>query len=192
MRSRQTLAPTELPRLWLVSDARTDAGLEQALRRLPRGSGFIFRHYHLPPRERAARFRALLRLCRLRGVVAVWAGTPRAARGVGADGSYGAPPLLARGPATLRLVTAHSLRELAAAGRARADLALLSPVFATRSHPGGPTLGALRFLLLARQSPRPVIALGGMNLANARRLPGHGWAAIDGLAHKTAGNPLDS
>ena len=47
MQNRQSL-----PQLWLLSDARNDAGLEQALRRLPRGSGFVLRHYHLPPAER--------------------------------------------------------------------------------------------------------------------------------------------
>ncbi|MFN5818931.1 MAG: thiamine phosphate synthase, partial [Novosphingobium sp.] len=36
-----------LPAIWLLSDARNDAVLERALMRLPRGSGFVFRHYHL-------------------------------------------------------------------------------------------------------------------------------------------------
>jgi thiamine-phosphate pyrophosphorylase len=38
-----------LPTIWLLSDARNDAVLESALKRLPRGSGFVFRHYHLKP-----------------------------------------------------------------------------------------------------------------------------------------------
>ncbi|HSJ77794.1 MAG TPA: thiamine phosphate synthase, partial [Erythrobacter sp.] len=54
------------PHLWLLSDARNDGGLERALSRLPRGSGFIYRHYHLPPVERVARFRSLARLARAR------------------------------------------------------------------------------------------------------------------------------
>ena len=59
---------------------------------------------------------------------------------------------------------------------------LLSPVFATRSHPGGGTLGPVRFRLLARQARLPVIALGGMNAAKARALRWKRWAAIDGLS----------
>ena len=55
-----------LPRLWLLSDERNDKVLEHALRKLPRGSGFIFRHYHLSPRERLARYRALRRLAKAR------------------------------------------------------------------------------------------------------------------------------
>ena len=86
-----------LPRLWLISDARNDAGLAAALARLPRGSGFIFRHYHLPPAARQARFTALARLARQRAMVVVLAGTPAEARRWGADGAYGAGHQLARG-----------------------------------------------------------------------------------------------
>ena len=196
MPPRQTFRT--IPSLWLVSDQRTDAVLERALRRLPRGSGLVYRHYHLPAPERAARFRQLARLCRQRGLVAVWAGDAVTARRVGADGAYGAPGALATGPSSLRLVTAHSLHELGAALRARADLVLLSPVFPTRSHPGAATLGPLRWLAIARHSPVLVAALGGMTAHRARRLPGYGWAAIDGLAglawthRKSPGNPMDS
>lgn len=196
MPRRQT--PRTLPPLWLVSDARNDAVLEAALRTLPRGrGGLIFRHYHLPPAERAGRFATLARLCRQRGLIAVWAGSAAAARRLGADGCYGSPALLAPGPALLRLVTVHGLDELAAAHRAGADAVLVSPVFATRSHPGAPGLGVLRWLLLARRALVPAIALGGMDQSRARRLPGHGWAAIDGLAaetkrRKTITNPMDS
>lgn len=177
MRPRQTV-----PTMWLVTDRRTDAVLDRALARLPRGSGVIFRHYHLPPAERASRFRALARMARARGVGLAWAGAAREARAAGADACYGSPAALARGPGLVRLVTAHSLREIGAAGRARADAVLLSPVFATRSHPGAATLGAMRFRLLAARSGGPVLALGGMTARRARALGAFGWAAIDGLA----------
>lgn len=178
-----------LPHLWLITDARTAPALAESLRALPPGSGVIFRHYHLDPVARRAAFRAVLRQCRALGHIAVLAGSARQARAWGADGAYGPPALIGPGPATLRLCTAHSLREIAAA---RADAVLLSPVFPTDTHPGAATLGPVRFGLLARQSPVPVIALGGMNRAAARRLPGFGWAAINGLARKKRGNSKDS
>ena len=177
MRRRQPC----LPDIWLVSDARNDARLERALARLPRGSGLIFRHYHLPPAARRARFARLARLARSRGHAVVLAGSAQAARNRGADGAYGSPAPLARGPALVRLVTAHSLREIGQAARARADAILLSPVHPTRSHPGARTLGGMRFRLLAARSPVPVIALGGMNAARARALKWEKWAAIDGI-----------
>ena len=166
-----------LPALWLVSDARNDAVLEAALTHLPRGSGFIFRHFHLPPAQRRARFAALARIARARDHVVILGGAIAQARAWRADGAYGSPLQLARGPQGLRLAAVHSLRELAEARRA--DLVLLSPAFATRSHPGVAALGPLRFRLLAARAQAPVIALGVMNPSTARRLGWPRWAAID-------------
>lgn len=172
MAKRQTI-----PQVILMTDARTDAGLACALARLPRSSAVVFRHYHLVPHERHARFTWLRRLARLRGVRVIGAQVPQSWH---TDGAYGAVGDIAGKPG-LKLATAHSLREIGAAVRGGAHAILLSPVFPTRSHPGGKALGAVRFLLLARQSPLPVIALGGITRARAARLPVHGWAAIDGL-----------
>jgi thiamine-phosphate pyrophosphorylase len=172
-----------LPALWLISDARNDAGLDRALARLPRGSGLIYRHYHLAGPERLARFRALQRIARARGHVVVLADSALTAREWRADGIYGAPrSLWPRRAGLLHLATAHDMAELGLAARLGADAALLSPVFPTRSHPGGKTLGAVRFRLLARQAGLPVIALGGMTRARARVLKWSRWAAIDGLS----------
>lgn len=168
-----------VPHIWLISDARYDAVLEAALKRLPRGSGLVFRHYHLSPVERRARFGKLRRIARRHGHLAFLSADPRTARAWRADGAYGAARTLARGPALPRLATAHSLREMRDARRA--DALVLSPVFATRSHPGAPPLGPLRFRLLARQARVPVIALGGMTARRAAALR-TAWAAIDGLS----------
>lgn len=166
-----------LPTIWLISDARNDAALEGALRHLPRGSGFIYRHYHLAAGERRARFEALARLARARGICVVLAGGMALARAWGAEGAYGAAGVIGPGGPGLRLATVHGLREMARARRA--DAVLLSPVFPTRSHPGGKVLGPVRFRVMAGRSCVPVIALGGMD---ARRGRGLRWAAIDGLS----------
>jgi len=171
-----------LPRIWLISDARNDAALEQALRRLPRGSGFVFRHYHLSPAARERRFARLAGIARPRGHVVALADTADQARRWGADAVYGSPDRVAQDKGLIRIATAHSLRELGAAHRAGADLVMLSPVFATRSHPGAPVLGPVCARLLAAWSRVPVVMLGGMDARRARRLAPHGWAAIDGLS----------
>ncbi len=93
-----------------------------------------------------------------------------------ARGRYPRPALLS--------AAAHDLPGLVAARRAGAGLVFLSPVFATRSHPGARTLGPVRFGLLARQAKLPVVALGGMDEARFKRLRplgAHGWAGIDAL-----------
>ena len=175
-----------MPQIWLLSDARNDAVLERVLRRLPRGSGFVYRHYHLDPEQRRRRFDRLATVARSRGhVVALSAAVPLA-RAWGADAIYGPPGRIAGSSGLLSLATVHSLRELAAARRANADLAFASPVFATDSHPGARSLGAVQVLLLARRAGSPVVLLGGMSAARFRalaRVPHvHGWAAIDGLS----------
>lgn len=173
---------TDLPGVWLISDARIDERLEAAIDRLPPRSGMVFRHYHLPPVERERRFRTLAARLRHGGHLVILAGTVAEARRWGADGAYGAPARLAAGARLLRLATVHSLRELGQANRMRSDAVLLSPVFATNTHPGAQWLGPARFLLLAARSRVPVIALGGMDASRARRLGAGRWAAIESLA----------
>jgi thiamine-phosphate pyrophosphorylase len=184
MRARQTL-----PDLWLISDGRNDAVLERALRKLPRGSGFIYRHYHLPPDERAARFEQLARIAEARGHAIVVAGDgygpPSSSRRKLGSREAGAPSLkrsqLSPGRRAI-LATAHNLREIGRANRAGVDAVLLSPVFPTRSHPDAKPLGPARFRLLALYSNAPVIALGGMTRHRAKALRWPRWAAIDGLS----------
>jgi thiamine-phosphate pyrophosphorylase len=172
-----------LPDLWLLSDARNDAQLEAALRCLPRGSGFIFRHYHMPDPDRYHRFHALRRIAKARGHCVILADSALTATDWGADGVYGAPlSLWPRRAGLVQLATVHDARQIAMAARKGADAVLLSPAFPTRSHPGAAALGPLRFRKLARLSRVPVIALGGMNRAGARRLQWPRWAAIDGLS----------
>ncbi|MFC0307716.1 thiamine phosphate synthase, partial [Rhizorhabdus histidinilytica] len=76
----------------------------------------------------------------------------------------------------------HDLREIRAAERSSATALLLSPLHPTRSHPGAPALGRMRFAALARATRLPVIALGGVDLRRGRAaiaVGAYGWAAID-------------
>lgn len=171
-----------LPKLWLVSDERNDAQLENAISRLPRGSGFIYRHYHLGDPERWQRFRQLQVLCRALDHLVILADSAPTAHEWGADGIYGPPGKLGKLDGLLRLATAHDAREIFLANRSGADAVIVSPVFPTRSHPDGACLGASLFRELAAQSNIPVIALGGMTAERARELDWPRWAAIDGLS----------
>ncbi len=171
-----------LPDLWLLSDARNDAVLEKALVQLPEGSGFVFRHYHLEPVERRERFEMLRSIVRSKNHLCVLSGDARDARAWDVDGVYGPPARIANAAAMLRIATAHDAPEIAAAEVAGADAIMLSPVFTTRSHPGGEALGMEGFHALARTTALPVIALGGMTAERARELGVTRWAAIDGLS----------
>ena len=98
----------------------------------------------------------------------------------GADGVHGGDR-----HGGLRSVPVHSLPDLKAAERQGAGFVFISAVFPTRSHPGGRTLGRIRFGMIARQARIPVIALGGVNARNGaslRALGAYGWAGIDAWA----------
>ncbi|WP_298471155.1 thiamine phosphate synthase [uncultured Erythrobacter sp.] len=172
-----------LPDIWLISDERNDAVLESALRGLPRGSGFIYRHYHLDDPNRWDRFRTLCRVARACDHTVILADSALTATEWGADGIYGSPrSLCPRRRDMLHLATAHNLAEIGIANRLGADAVLLSPVFPTTSHPGDKVLGPAQFRLLAEHSQVPVIALGGMSTERAWSLKWPRWAAIDGLS----------
>lgn len=172
-----------VPRIWLMTDPRLGDGLLAAIRRLPAGSGVIFRHYALPDGERRRLFAEVRHVCRLRGHRLLLAGDPSVARRWGADGFHGRSQ---NGRHGLHSAPVHNVREIAVARRNGAILLFLSPLHATRSHPGQRPLGPSRFARLARLcGPALVIALGGMTRAQAAKWPRklvHGWAAIDAFS----------
>jgi thiamine-phosphate pyrophosphorylase len=79
-------------------------------------------------------------------------------------------------------VGCHSVEEVAVAAATGADLALLSPVFPTESHPDARPLG-LETLSRAAQAAgdMPVFALGGVTAQNARSCIEAGAAGIAGI-----------
>ncbi|HYI39173.1 MAG TPA: thiamine phosphate synthase [Allosphingosinicella sp.] len=157
-----------LPRLWLMTDERQGEGLWEALERLPKGSGVVFRHYSLGPGERRKLFERVRRVAKRRRFFVLAGG-----KGLRGDGVHG-------GRHGGFSASAHNLAELKSAERSGAKLVFLSPTFPTQSHPGARTLGPVRFGLIAGQAKVPVIALGGVVGSKARRLPHiYGWAGID-------------
>jgi len=178
-----------LPTLWLLSDERTGtAGLLGGAARLPRGSGIILRHYATPAAERKKLFGQLRWIARRRGLLLLLAGAAADARRWGADGVH-APARGRRSPGTrppgaIRSASVHNLAELRRAERQGADIVFLSPLFATRSHPGAPPLGVVRFAAMAGRAQVPVMALGGVGRRHVRlirQLGAAGYGAIDSL-----------
>ena len=155
------------PTVWLMTDERADP--IAAARRLPRGAGIVFRHYATPARERRALWRRLRSVARVRGLLLLRAGpTPLP----GEDGTHGR-----RGALTW---PAHTHAEARAGRRAGAKLLFVSPIHATRSHPGAPALGPVLARRIGQGLSLPLIALGGMDARRYARLDGFaGWAAID-------------
>jgi thiamine-phosphate pyrophosphorylase len=94
------------------------------------------------------------------------------------------PRIRARRPGWILTVAAHSPRAVLTAARLGADAVVVSTAFESRSASAGRPLGPLRLAAIARASPVPVYALGGVDMKNARRLSAtgvYGIAAIDGV-----------
>lgn len=171
------------PRVWLFTDerlggARPDDALWRAVAALPAGAGILFRHYGWPLPARRQLFRQLHRIARARGLCLVASNLDLAADGIHWR-SF--DHVARRRPQQLVTAAAHSARQVQRALQLGADLVFLSPVFATRSHPGAPALGPLRFAAIARQARGPVLALGGITPARARRMAALGAAGHGGI-----------
>ncbi len=79
---------------------------------------------------------------------------------------------------------AHCARAVWRAHRAGVHAVLLSPIFVTQSHAQRAPLGIARLRTIARGSPLPIYALGGIDAENVAQLdaiPLAGIAAIGAL-----------
>ncbi len=85
----------------------------------------------------------------------------------------------------LRISTAiHSrqaARSVVIGGRALCDVALVSPVFATQSHPEQPVLGPLGLAGILDALPTPAYALGGVRPGTIGRLAGLPLCGVAGI-----------
>ncbi len=157
-------------------------------RAMPAGSAVILRDYDNADRTGLAR--RLRSITEKNGVLLLIGADLALAQKIGADGVH-YPSWAAVRANTVMITSAacHDANELARAHQAGADIALLSPVFCTDSHPGAATLGATQFKALAGASPLPVVALGGADETNAFSLRGKnvvGLAAISAFTRADA------
>ena len=167
------------PREWLMTDERLGDRLWDAVAALPGGAGVVFRHYGTPVADREELGRNLARECGDRGLIFAVAGEVGLALALGAALVHNPE----NDPRDLPLSrSAHSRAEAERACEAGAALIFLSPINATRTHPGRAPLSREETRRIVAACPVPVIALGGMNRARfeERKADGfYGWAGID-------------
>ena len=178
-------AKAGVDRLVLMTDRKRLPDPDRAIAKLPAGSIVILRDYDHPNRmELAKRLRGI---CRNAGCWFLVAGDVRLARTVGADGVHMPEYMLWNSPLNLNgfsLVSAacHNKQALWRAKTIGVDLAIVSPVFLTDSHPGASALGIHRFARLVGGNKMAVAALGGVSKRTASRLRGIKLAAIAGIS----------
>lgn len=171
-----------IPATWLLSDPIRLPDPSPLLAGLPRGAAVVLRG---ATPEVAAR---VARLCRVLRLALLVSGEGRLALRLGAGlhvpdraPTRGMLPFLLNRRGAWLSAAVHGRAGVARARRLGADAVLVSPVFATVSHPGARVLGPLRWAALAGGAGRPAVALGGMSAAAMRRLPPRlaaGWAGI--------------
>lgn len=164
--------------------ARLDTRLAQGLRLVQ------LREKAFTPVEYAALANAVAERCRSHNAILLINANIALAKQVGAGvhlNSQQLATLSARPDLSWVGASCHNEAELARAEALGCDLAVLSPVLPTDSHPGEPTLGWPLFTQIARQAMIPIFALGGQSpatLDTARCHGAHG-IAVKGSAWKT-------
>jgi thiamine-phosphate pyrophosphorylase len=165
------------PRIWLMTDERMGDRLWEAVDRLPDGAGIVFRHHSLPADRRDSLAMRMAETAKRRGLTLAIAGDVNLAKRAGAQ--------LVHNPARdfAGLAWSRSVHTLEEAETAKgAALAFVSPIYATRSHPGQEPLGPELAVQLAQAAGVPAIALGGVDakkFAQLERQGFYGWAGID-------------
>jgi thiamine-phosphate pyrophosphorylase len=183
-----------LPRgLYLLCDdtVRPELPLvEKATRLLAGGARVVqLRMKRTPPREGLAVAREVVAACRRAGAVCLVNDRVDLALLAGADGVHvgdeDLPPEAARellGSGRLVGVTVRDLAGARAAREAGADYVGLGPVFGTTTKQvPAPVLGLEGFAAVVRESPLPVVGIGGVKLDNLEALAAtgaHGGAVV--------------
>ena len=166
----------------------------KAISNLPPGSAVIYRHYGVV--DRAGFGLTVSKLTRDLGHLFLVAGDRQLAYELDADGTHmpealsfrledGEPFRRADGTKGFNTVAAHSADALDRAANMGVDAALLSPIFATQSHPGKDTLGSARGNAMARQAALPVYALGGISEETAQSLEEGAFCGIAAIGALT-------
>ena len=163
-----------------MGSARFFAGLQQALEN---GLRLIqVREKQLAPAKLESFAAEVIALSRPCGARVLLNGEIEMARRIGADGVHFSSARLAALPSRpeglLCAASCHNVAELARAAALGFDLALLSPVMVTLSHPQAVPLGWNEFESMIAEYSLPVYALGGMRREQLTEAWSHGAHGI--------------
>lgn len=165
-----------------------EAYVEQVQQRLSQGLNFIqLRAPELNEADYQALAEAVLPVCHEAGARLILNAAPEILSKVAADGVHLTHErLMALDNRPIShdkwlSVACHDPSSLSQAKRIGADVATLSPVCPTQSHPEAKPLGWHRFQSWVEQAGIPVFALGGMSRHDARRAQALGGQGIAGI-----------
>jgi len=192
-----------LPRLYPVTDRRL-SGLshaEQVARLCEGGATLIqLREKQLPPGEFYREAEEALKVARGLGAVVVVNDRADLALALGADGLHlgqdDLPPEAARrllGAGAVVGFSTHGVGQAAAAARLPVDYVAVGPVFATSSKENPDPLVGLEGVRRVRAAvgPLPLVAIGGIGVADARAVIEAGADSVAVIGALYAGGPSE-
>ncbi|MDV7339861.1 thiamine phosphate synthase [Terasakiella sp. A23] len=176
--NRLNAPDANFPPLFLMTDAKRLPDPSDFIPLLPKGSAVIVRHFS--EQEKTNIIFKIKPVCRKHKIKILVSDSPSLALRHQLDGVHfpektvrkiaGCGYLRRARPSLIFTAACHSARALNAAQKARLDAVLISPIFATQSHPGGKTLGPWTFQKLSRTKGLKTYGLGGINPKTAQRL----------------------
>lgn len=163
------------PRAWLMTDERLGGHLSSAIgHAAAAGAGIIVRHHASSKAERRAIAAEVIELGAVLGI----------SRDANLAADLGAALVhnpQGEGTSLPFSLSVHNEAQALEAAHRGPALVFVSPLFATRSHPGAAMLGEERAKALAQISGAPAYALGGVDAVLGERLISEGWAGWAGI-----------
>ena len=182
-KAHYNITKLNVPSLWYFTDEDKTKDIINILHRLPTYSGIVLRNYC--SKDRKTIIKNVLRLAKRKNFMVLMASHPRVHGNInGLHLPKWEYKCRRNTKEQIISVSAHSLKDKRKIINTKADIIFVSSIFHTNSHPKRKHLGIIRFGLLARSLARPVIALGGINNKNIKKLkhfPISGVAAIESL-----------
>lgn len=168
-----------LPSCLFLTDTQRAPALQKIVMSLSKGSGVIFRDYHLENKEREKLADKILSICHKIGIFFIYGGNYKKALQLGAHGmhvpKWAHKILIPKSRPRQFIVTTsvHSPAELLVAKTLKPDAFIISPVFKTKNISQSDTLGLKGLIELVEVADGPCYALGGINTENIRLIPKH-------------------
>jgi thiamine-phosphate pyrophosphorylase len=176
-----------LPSAFYVSDENRNRSVIKTVKRLPLGTGVLFRHYGIENRQKLGK--TIASVCKQRKLPLLVAGDAALAHRLKADGLHLAewqinklPLLRCRYPLLQISIACHTYKSLKTAEKLGADLAFLSPLYPTKSHPGARSLTPLKASNWIKNLSIPTYALGGVSEKHFTQLSNAGFSGIAGIS----------
>lgn len=183
---------SKCPRLFVFTDPKRSPDLFELAQNLPAQSVLVYRHFSEPNRRKIAM--KLKRLCHQQKAKLLIGADPKLARIVGADGVHLPQAMIKQLPAirakyrfSLITCAAHNVCVARQAVKNGAMAVIVSCVFPSSSTSANAPLENCRFRSFVKKTNAPVIALGGINENNVKKLKTacHGVAVVSGAFNAT-------